>query len=271
MKMIPAAILAILVCTRIGAPAKVPDAAPLPSLDTVLQGVSQRAAREDQDNKIFNQTFFYVRTKTSDYRNSAGQLKKSESSRGTNSPVVIAIQPTPAPVPPPPVAPSNSQPVSDTHSNVRGKALDKKDFLLNGDLLKRFDFVLSGRETINERPALIIDFKPSNKKWPEHGLKDRFINLAAGRVWVDESDYTMVKADLHLTATVNVWGGLAGAVWKFNYSFDRERTSSGLWFTREVNWHLEGREVVVTRVVDYHEETTQVRPTNSTNADHHRS
>ena len=43
-------------------------------------------------------------------------------------------------------------------------------------------------------------------------ITDEFINHAAGRVWVDEQDYAMVKADLHLTDRVNVFGGLVGAV-----------------------------------------------------------
>jgi hypothetical protein len=39
----------------------------------------------------------------------------------------------------------------------------------------------------------------------------------------------------------------------------RERTPDGLWFTRDSNWHLEGRELFVHRTVDYHEERTGLR------------
>jgi hypothetical protein len=130
---------------------------------------------------------------------------------------------------------------------------------LNEDLLKRFDFTLSGREVVNGRPALIVDFKPASRKPPEKSIKDRFINKAAGRVWVDEADYAMVKADLHLTEKVNVVGGLVGAVAKFTLSIQRERTPEGLWFIRKQNWHLEGREVFIRRQVDYHEEYKDVR------------
>ena len=105
----------------------------------------------------------------------------------------------------------------------------------------------------------MLEFKPAKKNLPERNIKDRFINKAAGRVWVDEADYVIAKADVHLTESVNVVGGLVGAVWKFNYSFDRERTSDGLWFTRAVDWHLEGREVVFRRAIDYHEGKTGVR------------
>src|SRR5438445_218440 len=83
-------------------------------------------------------------------------------------------------------------------------------------------------------------------------IRGRFINKAAGRVWVDEEDSVLVKAELYLTDKVNVLGGLVGAVWKFNYGFHRERMPDGLWYTRTVDWHLEGREVIVRRTVDYH-------------------
>ena len=43
------------------------------------------------------------------------------------------------------------------------------------------------------------------------------------------------------------------------YGFDRERTDDGLWFTRDVDWHLEGREVVINREVDYHEKMIDIR------------
>ena len=105
----------------------------------------------------------------------------------------------------------------------------------------------------------MLDFKPAKKDLPERNIKDRFINKAAGRVWVDEADYVIAKAEVYLTEAVNVVGGLVGAVWKFNYSFDRERTSEGLWFTRAVDWHLEGREVILHRAIDYHEGKTGVR------------
>ena len=50
-------------------------------------------------------------------------------------------------------------------------------------------------------------------------------------------------------------------MWKFDYGFERERTDDGLWFTRGVDWHLEGREVVFNRKVDYHEKMIDVHRT----------
>jgi hypothetical protein len=235
---------------------------PLPPIETVLQRVTEKVVKEDENNQAFRDRYFFTRTRVTEYRNSNGEVKKRAEKKRDYDPQQRARTPKP---PPPTV---NSIPageekadetVSETHSNVRGKAFEKNDFPLNGDLLKRFDFTVTGREMLNGRPMLVVDFQPAKKKVPERNLKDRFINKAAGRVWVDEADYALVKADLHLTERVNVVGGLVGAVWKFTFGFLRERTDEGLWFTRDENWHLEGRELFIQRTVDYHEERAGVR------------
>jgi hypothetical protein len=247
-------------------PAAVPasdnSAPPLPALETILQRVAEKAAQEDENERMFRDRYFYTRNRVTEFRNSQGELKKREEKNGDHDP--LASNP---PVRPPPARPQSSRadaaaenrPVSDTHSNVRGKAFKKGEFVLNDDLLGRFEFQVAGRETVNGRPALMVDFQPAKKKLPVRNVKDKFINKAAGRVWVDEADYALVKADLHLTDRVNVVGGLVGAVWKFTFAFTRERTPDGLWFTRDSRWHLEGREVFVQRTVDYHEERLGVR------------
>ena len=76
---------------------------------------------------------------------------------------------------------------------------------------------------------------------------------------MDEADAAVVKADLRLTEKVSVAGGLVGALWKFNFKFNREHLPDGLWFTRDTDWHLEGREFFIRKTMDYHEERTDVR------------
>jgi hypothetical protein len=126
-------------------------------------------------------------------------------------------------------------------------------------LLARFEFRLIGRDAWNGRSLVVLDLKPAAKDLPARNYKDLFINRTAGRVWIDEAEAVVVKADLHLTERVSVIGGLVGAVWKFMYQFNRERTPEGLWFTRNVQWHLEGRQVFIRKVLDYLETRSDVR------------
>jgi hypothetical protein len=233
---------------------------PLPALEELFERVLERAGKERDNDRAFATNYVFIRTRTKEFRNAKGEVKKQETKIRTNNPaLIIAAVGTPKPVREETRQREPDRPVSDTHSNVRGKAFKEDDFLANGDLVKRFDFKLTGREAVNGRPALIVEFQPKPGKLPERNLKDKFINKAAGRVWIDEDDSALVKANLWLTERVNVLGGLVGAVWKFTTEVERERLDEGLWFTRQWNWHLEGREVFIHRTVDYHEERTDLR------------
>jgi hypothetical protein len=233
------------------------DAKPLPTLDFLLQQVVARAVNKEDDNdNLFEMNYQYTRTRTWEYRDSRGNLtSREEKSSLENKPLRIADRAdrraaANQTAPPTPVI--KDEPVTETHSNIKGKALKVKDYSIP-NLVKRFQFTLVGRETLNGRPSLVVDFKPASGQLPVNSLADNFINKAAGRVWVDEEDYAITQAKVHLTRPVNVLGGLVGAVWKFTYDFTRARTPEGYWFARSLDWHLEGREVVVNRIVDYHE------------------
>jgi hypothetical protein len=236
------------------------DAKPLPSMDFLLQHVIERATTmEDKNDNLFDMNYEYTRSRTWEYRNSDGELKSREvKSSVENKPQRLAeraarLAAGKQPAPPASPAPAvKDGPVTETHSNIKGKALKVKDYSIP-NLVKRFQFTLVGREMFNGRPSLVVDFKPASNDLPVNGFADKFINKAAGRVWIDEEDYAIAQAQLHLTEKVNVLGGVVGSVWKFDYTFIRLRTPEGYWFARQMDWHLEGREVVVKRIVDYHE------------------
>jgi hypothetical protein len=223
----------------------------LPASDTIVERVLERARLEEAEQQVFKQCYAYTRTQVTEFRNGEGELKNRKVRTRTNDPAKVLHGRV--------AGPGKQQSPADPQSHNRGKAFEKSDFPLSADLLGRFDFTLAGREMIQERPTLIVDFQPANRKLPEKGIKDRFINQTAGRVWLDETDYAVAKADLRLTGKVHVVGGLVGAVSKFNLTIERERTAEGLWFIREQAWHLEGREVFVRRKVDYREECKEVR------------
>lgn len=236
--------------------ASLSDSKPLPAIGILLQQVVARAVnQEDENDNLFDMNYQYTRSRTWEYRNGSGELKSHETKSSLeNKPMRLAakaarLTSANKPLPPPIV---KAEAVSETHSNIRGKALKVKEFSIP-DLVRRFQFTLVGREMLNGRPALVADFKPVSDQLPVNSLADRFINQAAGRVWIDEEDYAIAQAKVHLTHPVNVLGGLAGAVWKFTYDFTRVRTPEGYWFARSLDWHLEGREVVFNRIVDYHE------------------
>lgn len=236
-----------------------PASPPLPQLDTVLQRVIQTSLDENSEYHQFNQHYFYTREKVTKFFDAAGKLKECREKQSTNNP-----EPTVVSNPEPPVQiVSTAAPEKDAQKadppNVHGVALGKKEDLLNPDIIRRFKLTLVGRDTINGRPALIVDFEPASDDLPVFNIKDRFINSVEGRAWVDEGDFTLEKVDLHLRQKLKVLGGVVGSVSKFSFSFDRERTPDGFWFTRDLDWHVEAREATLQRVVDHHEEILGVQ------------
>jgi len=227
-----------------------PDTSALPPVRTVVERAWLRAQQEPENDRAFNDTYGFTRSKTTEYRNIRGNLTKRNSKISVNEP---------APRP----GPDRAEAVAGTAWTTNAASADtskhKRDLLTTTNLVNRFTFELQGREFIEGRPVFVVAFKPAGPNLPAPTLKDRFLNKAAGRVWVDAEEYVLVKADVHLTESVSVVGGLVGTVHKFNLSFGRERTEDGLWYTRLVNWHLEAREVVVERVIDSVETRTDVR------------
>jgi hypothetical protein len=228
-----------------------------PPLPTVIERVMQTSAMESAEHRIFNDHYSYTRQKVTEFYDAAGNLKDRQTRESTNtpSPEVVIAAPQPAVRQ---VAYHKGEADADGPS-VHGVSLGKKEDLLNPDLIKRYTITIVGREMINGRPALILDFKPASDSLPILNIKDRVLNCIAGRAWVDEGDYVLEKVQLHLTQKVSALGGLIGTISKFSLSFDRDRTPDGYWFTHDLNWSLEAREATYQRVVIHHEQISDVQ------------
>jgi hypothetical protein len=249
----------------IGSKAGAATQSSLPPLETVLNRVMETSRVENAQYHVFNQHYFYTRDKVTEFFDGTGKLKQRHEKQSTNNPapplILAAVAPVQALAAAPLLASQVSSPAAQTAEppNIHGVALGKKEDLMNPDIIKRFKFTLAGRDTINGRPALVVDFQPVSDSLPVFNIKDRFINSVEGRAWIDEQEFTLERVDLHLKQKVSVLGGIAGSVSKFSFSFDRERTPDGYWFTRDLNWHVEAREATIQRVVDHHEEILAVQ------------
>jgi hypothetical protein len=223
---------------------------PLPAADAVIERVLERAQHESENERDFKEAYRFTRTKVTEHLNAQGEIRKRQEKKRENVPV---------PGPSASVDSERQEPAGKAAASTAGKPFEKKDFPVTEEVLRRFQFTITGREVINGRSALALDMKPASRNLPERNIKDRFINKAAGRVWIDETEHVVVKASLYLTEKVNVVGGLVGAVWAFNYNFTRERTPDGLWYARDVDWQLEGRELFSRKIIACQERITDVQ------------
>ena len=183
----------------------------------MLQQVVARAvSQEDKNDNLFDMNYQYTRTRTWEYRNSAGELKSCEEKRSVENKALRMAAVAAATTGRPAGRRRGMSPFRKRIPTSTARRLKVKDYSIP-NLVKRFQFTLVGREMLNGRPSLVVDFKPLNDHLPVNQFADNFINKAAGRVWIDEEDYAIAQAQLHLTEQVNVLGGIVGAVWKFNY------------------------------------------------------
>lgn len=217
----------------------------LPSLAYIEQRAIDRAVtKEDKNDDLFNQTYSYTRVRTWQYRDGKGNLKSFDQKKSYENRQLRALQKPQHPIPTPPA-------LQNTNATIQGKALKVKNFSIT-NIVSKFVFTLVGTDTINNRLAYVLDFVPK-KNLPVTQLADHAINIAAGRVWIDAEDFAVVQGQVHLTKPISLVWGAVGEVKVFTYSFTRVRTPEGFWFARRSDWHLEAREVVINRIVDYHE------------------
>lgn len=118
---------------------------------------------------------------------------------------------------------------------------DNFERLLTGDLVSRYRFTLVREDAVNGRRAYVLAFKPADGDLPVREISDRFINNLQGTIWVDAEEYEIAKADLTLRSEVTLWGGILGALRKFDYKVERVRMDDGVWFNRLSRGEFGGR------------------------------
>lgn len=120
---------------------------------------------------------------------------------------------------------------------------ERMDHVVNEQLVARFDFTAVGRDRIRNRPCTILEFKPKSEDLPEERLVDRVLNLFQGRVWIDDAEDEIVRAEATTVGTMRVWGGLLGSLEKFELHLDRERSDVGVWFNRHAEISIRARKL----------------------------
>ena len=123
---------------------------------------------------------------------------------------------------------------------AEGKKGDE-EIEFNEELASRYRFDLTGRETVNGRPAFVLSFQPRSNDLPVKRKLDRLLNKVAGRVWIDEQDYEIARVDLHLAENVSAWGGLLASVRRFVLRAEQVKVDDVAWLTSFVDAYVDGR------------------------------
>lgn len=229
-------------------------------LNAILMRVLDRAKIEEHNYEEFKQRYYYRNIRIREEFDGKGRVTRQKVRNRQNSPDPVAqsgraaLDPTDDKVP---LDSLDDRAVAERLTS--GRAFSRNDFKVDPAMLNRFDFTLVGRDFIEGRPMFVIEFSPSPRQPSARSLKDRLINRAAGRFWVDEQEWAVARAELRLSEPVSVLGGVVGVLRSFNYELLRERSPEGMWYISQVDWQLEGRQFLVNKVVVHHEHKEDVR------------
>jgi hypothetical protein len=115
---------------------------------------------------------------------------------------------------------------------------------LTPDLLSKYQFKLVARTNYNNRPTYILAFQPISQNLPVKQMADRLINQVAGKIWVDEQEFEIARAEINLLSEVNLWGGMLGSLKRLYFLVDRTRLDENIWFNRATYGDFQGRKLL---------------------------
>jgi hypothetical protein len=123
-----------------------------------------------------------------------------------------------------------------------GRNASERDGVELSAILDRFDFKTVGRETVEGRPALVLDFaaRPGDRD-----IKgDVVLRKLAGRMWVDEADQAIVRAEMRNTEPIKVALGLGASLARFESRLTFRKVDE-LWLPWKSETVAEGRKLLL--------------------------
>jgi hypothetical protein len=140
----------------------------------------------------------------------------------------------------------NGRPAKEKEEKQRSAAREtgekSRGLDISDDLLSRFEFSFLREEKFVGRPAWVLAFKPKAGA-PNDEFFDKFINAMAGSLWIDQEDYQLAKADVHLSKRIAFFGGLAGAIDKLDLTLIQRRLEPALWLGEAIQIDFTGRKL----------------------------
>ena len=213
-------------------------------LSQIISNTVERALQvEDANDTEFKKNYSYTRTRTWVKRNAAGQIESIDKKIEQENQQLRALL------------------AERAHKKVSiplqtNQTLKVRNFSLT-NITARFNYTLIGQEIINGRLSYVIDFFPKTNLVNKQ-ITDKLINVGAGRIWVDEKEFAVIKGEVHLISPVDLMWGTLGSLKQFSYDFVRQQTPDDHWYSSFSEWHMVIRELITTRIVDYKERKTNV-------------
>jgi hypothetical protein len=124
-----------------------------------------------------------------------------------------------------------------------GKVAIERPGMRLSPILERYDFKAVGRESVSSRPTLVFAFTPLPGSRPLDG--DGVLRTLAGRIWVDEAERELVRAEVRNTAAVKFAFGLGARVSSLSFALAFQPVEDGLWLPERLEAEVAGRALLL--------------------------
>jgi hypothetical protein len=216
------------------------DPPPLPDGDTFVQGLVQRHRhREDAVNE-----YTYDVLEIQDKLDGAGGIKE----RRTRTFEVFYVKGRPVrrlvaedgrPLPPERMAKEDRKAREKAEAIGKGTVVTEQVGLRLSAILARYGFRTTGRELVDGRSAIVLDFAPRPGK--RNLDSDNVLRKLAGRLWVDEEEGEVVRARVRNTGGIKIAFGLGASVSSLEIELEFAKVDDAVWLPRKVEALASGR------------------------------
>jgi hypothetical protein len=196
------------------------------------------AASEDSASTAKKNCFGYRRSSQVDYLDSQGKTKNKVERIYQVKPVngkpmtkLLLINGKPA------VEREDSRrsPARQTGEKSRTLHFDK-------ELMEHYQFTLAEPAVMDGRRLHVLRFSAKSDAESD-GFFERLLNAMQGTLWIDQEDFQLVKADVHLGQKISFFGGLAGAIEKLDLTLVQKRLEPGVWLPELTLINFNGRKL----------------------------
>ena len=119
---------------------------------------------------------------------------------------------------------------------------DNRENFLTPEITSKYTYRLLESQVVRGRPAYVIAFQP-RAGLPVRKIADRLLNSVSGQVWIDQADFEIARAEVHLKNELSLWGGLVGVLRKLDFALERSRLEDGSWFAVASQGDFQGRKL----------------------------
>lgn len=140
------------------------------------------------------------------------------------------------------------------------KSAARKEGWVTQELLDRFQFEVKERVNLNNRPTLLLTFKPKERILPSGTFEDKLLSGMAGSLWIDEGDADTARLVVSLGEPVSIgWFGLLGSLNQCDLTLERQRMPDGVWVNVKQVLLVQCRKLTAAMRFRFTEESSGVR------------